>query len=45
MTTLKIPKELYGDEIRIREILINILNNAVKYTHEGSITLTVDSDK
>lgn len=37
-----IPKILFGDEIRIREILINILNNAVKYTNEGSVTLTVN---
>lgn len=33
-----IPKELYGDKIRIRGILINILNNAVKYTQKGSVT-------
>ncbi|MBQ7065361.1 MAG: response regulator [Lachnospiraceae bacterium] len=33
-----IPKGLYGDKIRIRGILINILNNAVKYTQKGSVT-------
>lgn len=32
-----IPRALYGDKVRIRSILINILNNAVKYTQEGSI--------
>lgn len=32
-----IPSVLYGDEVRIREILINILNNAIKYTNEGSV--------
>lgn len=37
----KIPNELYGDKVRIRGILINILNNAVKYTSEGSITFEV----
>lgn len=37
----EIPKELYGDKIRIREILINILNNAVKYTKQGSVTFEV----
>lgn len=33
-----IPRALYGDKIRLRSVLTNILNNAVKYTQEGSIT-------
>ena len=33
-----IPRALYGDKVRIRSVLTNILNNAVKYTQEGSIT-------
>ena len=37
-----LPSELYGDEVRIRQILINLLNNAVKYTKEGSVTLHVE---
>ena len=36
-----IPSELYGDEVRIKQILINILNNAIKYTKEGSVTLSI----
>lgn len=36
-----IPAVLEGDEKRLKQILINILDNAVKYTEEGSITLTV----
>lgn len=36
-----IPERLYGDEARIRQILINLLNNSVKYTNEGSVTLNV----
>lgn len=37
----QVPHELYGDKTRIRGILLNILNNAIKYTNEGSVTFTV----
>ncbi len=37
-----IPRELIGDEVRIKQILINILNNAVKFTNQGKITLNMD---
>jgi signal transduction histidine kinase/CheY-like chemotaxis protein/HPt (histidine-containing phosphotransfer) domain-containing protein len=33
------PAYLYGDEIRVRQILLNVLNNSAKYTNEGSIKL------
>lgn len=36
-----LPAKLYGDEVRIRQIIVNILNNAIKYTQKGSVTLTV----
>ena len=36
-----IPKELYGDETRLRQILINILNNSVKYTEDGFVSFIV----
>lgn len=35
------PSQMYGDEVRIKQILINVLNNAVKYTKEGSVTLSI----
>lgn len=37
----QLPSVLWGDEVRIKQILNNILSNAVKYTEKGSITLTV----
>ncbi|MDD5936158.1 MAG: ATP-binding protein [Clostridiales bacterium] len=38
-----LPKYLYGDETRLRQVLINILNNAVKFTNQGSIHLSCTS--
>ncbi|MBQ2117397.1 MAG: response regulator, partial [Lachnospiraceae bacterium] len=40
-----IPRKLYGDEIRITQILINLMTNAIKYTEKGTITLVMDSQK
>ncbi len=40
-----LPNVLYGDKVRIRGILINVLNNAVKYTKQGSVTLKVRFQK
>jgi signal transduction histidine kinase/CheY-like chemotaxis protein/PAS domain-containing protein/HPt (histidine-containing phosphotransfer) domain-containing protein len=37
-----VPDVLYGDEIRIRQVFINITSNAVKYTHDGSVSVTVN---
>ncbi len=36
-----IPGELHGDEIRIKQVITNILTNAVKYTEKGSVTLKI----
>lgn len=37
-----VPSVLYGDEIRISQILINIMTNAIKYTDNGKVSLSVE---
>ncbi|MBD5426861.1 MAG: response regulator [Treponema sp.] len=39
------PETLYGDEVRIKQCALNLLTNAVKYTLDGSVTLTVTFDR
>ncbi|MCL2815662.1 MAG: transporter substrate-binding domain-containing protein [Oscillospiraceae bacterium] len=36
-----LPKKLYGDDLRVKQILNNLLSNATKYTSTGTITLNV----
>ena len=36
-----LPSVLKGDDVRLKQILTNLLTNAVKYTHEGTVTLEV----
>ena len=40
-----IPNALFGDEIRIRQVLLNFLSNAVKYTEKGFVSFTVRGEK
>lgn len=35
-----LPRVLYGDDVRIRQVILNLLSNAVKYTEKGSISVS-----
>lgn len=39
-----LPAFLIGDDVRIRQILTNLLTNAIKYTHEGTVELTISGE-
>ena len=39
------PKTLFGDSIRIKQCILNLLTKAIKYTKEGSITFSIAFDK
>ncbi|MDR1841167.1 MAG: response regulator [Holophagales bacterium] len=41
----RLPCKLYGDEIRIRQVILNLLNNAAKYTREGHISFSLKGEK
>lgn len=38
-----VPTVMYGDEVRIKQVIINLLNNAVKYTKSGRVELRIES--
>lgn len=40
-----VPTDLFGDVTRIRQILINLLNNSVQYTNKGTISLYISKSK
>lgn len=40
-----IPEILNTDETKLQQILVNMLNNAIKFTHKGSVTLKLDISK
>jgi len=41
----EIPSKLHGDEIRIRQVMLNIINNAIKYTKEGHVVVNISTEK
>ena len=45
MVNHRIPKYLHGDDVKIRQLIINLANNAIKFTEEGSVGVWVDYEK
>lgn len=39
-----VPKSVLGDEFRLNQILINLINNAIKFTHKGSVKVFASAD-
>ncbi len=44
-TESSLPKTLFGDSVRIKQCILNLLTNAVKYTKVGTVTFSVGFDK
>lgn len=40
-----IPAMLFGDDVRLTQVVINLLTNAVKYTQKGTVTLSITGEK
>lgn len=41
----QLPSAFLGDELRLRQIMVNIINNAIKYTNEGEVQLTLRAEQ
>lgn len=40
-----IPKVLHGDNVRVKQIIVNLCNNAIKFTKEGYVSLSLTAEK
>ena len=38
----RLPSVLFGDDMRLKQVLVNLVTNAVKYTHEGGVTFIIE---
>lgn len=45
MVDENLPARLIGDDVRVTQIIVNLLNNAVKYTHDGLVAVAVSGEK
>ena len=41
----KVPDYLYGDDVRLQQVLLNIIGNGIKFTSEGMVSLAVSADE
>ena len=40
----EVPHKLWGDSLRLKQVLLNLMSNAVKFTAEGKIALSIDRE-
>ena len=45
MVSADVPRELMGDSVRVRQVLVNLMGNAIKFTAEGSVTVRVRRER
>jgi two-component system, sensor histidine kinase len=43
ITIEKIPEKVIGDEVRIRQVLVNLISNAIKYTKTGNVEVSINN--